>query len=499
MPPSKPRLTIPRPSNLTVLVGFNGLAQIAPIVVAFALTPVLLHRLGANRFGVWSLALVILATLTALDGGVAASLARFFAVYDARKQRAEAGRLLTGALSFFGLLALAVGAVAFPLAPHIVPLLHMPSELRGETATVLRWLPLLAGLGLVSDATAALLEGTGKFRALSVTMLVSSAVFLAAVMVLVQPRAHVPILMLATGLRYAAATLTSLIFARRQLSFRRPLLPTRSTARELWRYSSRMQLSAATGFVNSQLDALVIAAIFPVRYVGLYSIGMQAASAARSVPLYAFPPLLTLLSSTFGRRGREAAAAEFDRMERKWVRGVFAYGVIATAAVGFSVPIWLGERYVLAGLTAAILLSGYIVHVGLTGLRTCYVRAIGRPGLETRYSLVWTVSNAAITIPLALVAGMLGVVAATALTGVAAAVYFVLLCRRRERLPVIVPGGRWWAWAAASVGMTVAGELVIRQLHVHGFLPLVLTGVPASIALGVLLAAARQLPAVRLA
>jgi hypothetical protein len=49
-----------------------------------------------------------------------------------------------------------------------------------------------------------------------------------------------------------------------------------------------------------------------------------------------------------------------------------------------------------AGLTATILLAGYIVHVGLTGMRTCYVRAVGRRGLETRYSFVWMVTNTAL-------------------------------------------------------------------------------------------------------
>ena len=54
--------------------------------------------------------------------------------------------------------------------------------------------------------------------------------------------------------------------------------------------------------------------------------------------------------------------------------------MVAIAAIGFSVPIWLGDSYALSGAVAAILLAGYTVHVGLTGMRTCYVRAVGRPG-----------------------------------------------------------------------------------------------------------------------
>jgi hypothetical protein len=43
---------------------------------ARAHAPLLLHRLGLDRFGIWSLALVVLSTLAALDRGVSSSSAR---------------------------------------------------------------------------------------------------------------------------------------------------------------------------------------------------------------------------------------------------------------------------------------------------------------------------------------------------------------------------------------------------------------------------------------
>jgi len=134
-----------------------------------------------------------------------------------------------------------------------------------------------------------------------------------------------------------------------------------------------------------------------------------------------------------------------------------------------------------------VLLTGYIVHVGLTGMRTCYVRAIGRPGLEARYSTVWTISNAALTVPFALLAGMIGVVSATAATGILASAYFVVLCRRAERLPFILPSRRWWILAATAACLTVLGELLVLQTDVHGFVGLVLTGVPPLLAVAILL------------
>ena len=107
-----------------------------------------------------------------------------------------------------------------------------------------------------------------------------------------------------------------------------------------------------------------------------------------------------------GRRVRRAA-------RRRWLPSVLGFGIVAVAAIGFSVPIWLGHTYVLSGITAVILLSCYIVHVRLHRCGRVLL-AVGRPGLEARYSTVWPVANGLLTVPLALLAGMLGVRLATA-------------------------------------------------------------------------------------
>jgi O-antigen/teichoic acid export membrane protein len=487
------------PPELLSRMGFNGLAQISPVIVTLAITPLLLDRLGLDRYGIWSLALVILGTLTLLDGGIAASLARFFAINAAQQDRADSGRLLLAAMCFFVLLGGVLTLAVYPLAPEIVGLLDIPASLEDEAVVVIRLLPAVAALALLADSTAALLQGNGQFRALAGSMFISTGAFAVAVVLLVQPGAHLRVLMFATAIRYAALVAVSILFAGRNVSIGRPFFPSRETFAELWRYASRMQLSALTGFVNSQLDAIVIAAALPVRYVGLYNIGLQAASAVRSLPLYAFAPILTRMTMIFRREGREAAAADFQRLERRWTPAVLGYGVVAVGAIGFSVPIWLGDRYALSGIVATLLLACYMIHVGLTGVRTCYVRAVGRPGLETRYSLVWTIGNSLLTVPLAIVGGVVGVVSATAVTGVVASVYFVVLCRRSEGLQMTMPDRRWWNLAAAALAITVAGELAILRTDFHGFLALALTGLPAFAALAVFAAGVRRVRGVSLA
>lgn len=471
--------------RLPALIGFNGLAQVAPMLVMLALTPVLIDRLGSDRFGIWSLAALALGALTTLDGGVSASLVRFFAVHSARDDAHEAGRLLVGALILFAVLGVVGTAVAWVVVPVIVPWLHIPESLHGETVDLLRLLPAVASIALAGDAVVALLQGNGRFREAAIATVVSSGVFAASVLALVDAGPHLNALLAATALRYVVLAVAGLALARGHVTLRRPLLPARAVVREVGGYASRMQLASLSGLVNAELDGFVIAAVAPVRYVGYYGIGLQVASAARSVPLYAFSPLLTRLTATYGLGGRDAAKSEFDRLERRWLPGVTAYGVAAIAAAPFVVPLWLGREhhYVLSGVVAAVLLSGYIVHVGLTGMRTCYVRAVGRPGLEARYSTLWTVLNAVLTVPLALAAGMIGVVSATAATGMAASGYFVWLCLRTEQLPALAPPLRWWVAAPFAALVTVLGEVLLLETGVHGIAGLAASCLPPLVGL----------------
>jgi O-antigen/teichoic acid export membrane protein len=480
-----------QPPELAVRVGFNGIAQLAPMIAVLAITPLLLSRLGLDRFGIWSLALVVLSTLRILDGGIAASVARFYAMHAARDERVDAGRLLVGSLLSLALIGLVLSLAMYPLAPTIVDLLDIPADLESEAAVVLRWVPALAALALMGEATSALLVGQGRFRALAATMWTSAGAFAVGVVIFVDPGAHLEALMVVTASRFAVLVAANLLFAAQHVAIRWPFVPSFATAREVGRYSSWMQLSALTGFVNIQLDALIIAAVLPVRYVGLYQIGWQVASAIRSLPLFAFPPLLTRLTTIFRLEGREETATDFERLERRWLPAVLGYGVVAIAAVGFSVPVWLGDRYVLSGTVAAVLLAGFTLHVGLTGMRTCYVRAVGRPGLETRYLTAWTVLNLVLTVPLVLAFGVVGVVAATAVAAVVASLYFVSLCHREEWLPAMLPEGRWWLVAAAAA-LTIAGELVIVYTGFHGFLALALTGIPALLGWAVVAGGLRQ-------
>jgi len=471
--------------NLFPAVGFSALAQAAPLLTNLVLTPYLIRHLGLDRFGVWSLLLVLLSTLTVLDGGIGASLARFHAHHAARGDREGAGRLVVGSLAAFAALGAVVTAGCLALTPTLVTALDVPARLRGEAEQLVLLLGPLLTLALASNSAIALLQANARFRVLAGVSAGSCLAYAVAVVVVIHQGHDLPLLALLAIGRYLLVTLGGLAVGARNLSIRRPLLPPRAERRDFGGYAVRMQLSGFTVFLNGEIDALVIAVLLPVRYVGIYAAGYQAATALRSLPLYAFPPILTRMTHVYARQGLRGAVKEFSVLQARWLPAVLTYGVVTTAAVGLAVRVWLGDALALSGTVATVLLAGYSVQVALTGIRTCFVRAIGRPGHETRYSWCATAVNLALTVPLTLLFGVVGVVLATALGIMVGSAYFVVLCRRlaglrEQRLP-----RRWYPATVLATAVAVLGGLLVLSLGVHGVLPLMLAGVPVLAGLAV--------------
>ncbi|MET7484932.1 oligosaccharide flippase family protein [Streptomyces sp. NPDC005538] len=481
-------------------MGYSALAQVAPLLTNLALTPYLIHHLGLDRFGVWSLILVLLTTLTVLDGGVGASLQRFFACHGARGDPEGTGRLVIGSMTVFVGLGALISGIGLAVAPTAVDLLDLPSHLRGEAEELFLYLGPLVTAAMGSNAATALLQAHGRFRSLAGVSLGSCAAYGAAVVLLVGPDGSLGTLAAVSVGRYLLLLVCGLCVGARHVRLRRPLLPDADARREFFGYALRMQLSGLTVFLNGQIDAFVIAALLPVRYVGIYAAGYQAATALRSLPLYAFPPIFTRMTVVYARRGLAGAVEEFHAVEARWLPVVLTYGAVTTATVAFAVQVWLGTDLALSGVVAAVLMAGYAAQVAFTGIRTAFVRATGRPGLETRYCWFATVVNLALTVPLTLQFGVVGVVLATAIGYTAGAVRFVFLCRRLADLREARLPKRWATATALGVITGVVGELPILNAGWHGLLPLTLAGLPvlAALACAAMVVAGGQLRRLRI-
>ena len=452
--------------------AWNGTNQVITAALSVVVVPLLVRRLGISAYGVYALGITTIALLQQIDGGIISSTSRYVAVYRGAGDATRASQLV---FSSFLIVATAGTAIALALsfgAGTILQFAHIPLALRTSARLYFATIAFLLPLGLLQSLATALLQAHSRFRTVSVSGLTATLGRFVAIVVLVHgPRALPTLAWVLLGYQFLWCVLV-IIPAVSYLHFSRlPLLP-RSELTAFLRYSFNVQVSSVSALVNMQVDAIILAAILPIREVGFYSTGANLASQVRALLGNALYPTGVRLATVYGSGGSEATFLAYGKLQATWVvinAGVFCAGVGGSF---FIVEAWLGSRFYLAGVVCAILLVAYMVNM-FTGMLTLYLNAIGRPDVEARYGFVSMAVNIVLTLPLAFV-GLLGIVGATVAGTIAGSVYLLSLARRRVRsdVPSFLRCAPWWQGlvAAAVAGGACFG--LLRSVHVQGALGL---------------------------
>src|SRR5438552_13041165 len=126
----------PPTSARTLLRGalWNQIGQALPVLAAVLLVPRLIHGLGVERFGILSLAWMLIGYFTLFDLGVSGALTRLVSERLSARRTEEIPALVWTALGLTTAMGAAGAALVAALAPWLVgSVLHVPASMRAET------------------------------------------------------------------------------------------------------------------------------------------------------------------------------------------------------------------------------------------------------------------------------------------------------------------------------------------------------------------------------
>jgi O-antigen/teichoic acid export membrane protein len=288
------------------LVNFAGFA--VGMLVTLWLAPILIHSLGDRRYGIWALVESVLAYLMLFDLGVAASVVRYVAKFEAARDTAGLNRVFSTSICIFlaaGACILAASGLCALAAGH---LLDIPGDLLAEA----RWLLLLLGfnlaLGLPLSVFPCVLDGLGRYPAKTgirtVSILIRVPLFLA---VLHHQGGLLALAWVITGLNLlehlALAAVVRHYLPGLRFSF---TLVTRPTFRSIRGYSADAFLAMIAGRISFQTDALVISAFLAPEYIAFFAVAGKLVDYAKTA-VRTMTTVLTPAISTLEARGDLAA------------------------------------------------------------------------------------------------------------------------------------------------------------------------------------------------
>lgn len=149
-------------------VLLNGIGWLLPALLALASVPALTRALGAERFGLLTLAWAAVAAFGALDLGVGRAVAFLVADYGARGAREDLPPVLAAANWSVWILFTPFALLGFAVAPWLVSTaFDVPAELHAEGARVLRLLALALPFVVHGIVLRSAFEGDQRWRAVN--------------------------------------------------------------------------------------------------------------------------------------------------------------------------------------------------------------------------------------------------------------------------------------------------------------------------------------------
>jgi O-antigen/teichoic acid export membrane protein len=406
--------------------ALNLVGRLTYVVGWVVIAPYMLHRLGTDRFGLWSLLTVLSGLYLTFDLGVGSALTKFVAEYRAAGDHAPLRAVVTmGTAIYLGLSLVILAALALLRGP-ILDALRVTPALRGEAERALLVAAAVYGILNLYMLASSVLTGLHRMDVWNRIVIGVTVLQLGGVVVLLRLGFGLVALMLNTGASLALGAVLGGLAIRRlapeitfdRRGFARPLLV------RLTRYSAALQMINLGVLVQLQLDKALFGSLVSLAAVASYEFGFRVVSALWSVPMVLLPPLLPAAAhlEAIGDRAR------VRRLYRRAARYVFAVAFpIAAGAVALAPALyraWLGPGHHDAALAASALAIMLGVNI-LTGVGSSLTRGLGRPGIEVRYQVVAMVLHVALSLVLIHRFGFAGGLCALVVSSAIGSLYFL--------------------------------------------------------------------------
>jgi O-antigen/teichoic acid export membrane protein len=255
-------------------VLFNWLGTIANMAVGFFLSPFILHRLGDVAFGVWVLAISVVAYLGLLDLGMQSSVLRFVSKGHTKGDHEGASEAISAALWVrlqISALALLLSAGLAVVFPH---LFKVPADLASDARKAIFLIGLTTASTMSIGVVGGVLSALNRYDLQNYVSLLQTAIRVVGVVFLLRTGHGIVAIALCELVATMIGNLLLVWIARRLYPELRIQLkkPRRETLRQIWSYSSYAFLTTIAVQLVYQTDNLVVGAFVSASAVTFYAI-----------------------------------------------------------------------------------------------------------------------------------------------------------------------------------------------------------------------------------
>ncbi|WP_417764866.1 oligosaccharide flippase family protein [Shewanella chilikensis] len=372
-------------------IGRNAIYNVAgvtlPSIAGILAIPILLANLGADRVGIFTLAMGVVGFAGVFDLGIGRALTQSVAsAVGANCNRQTISRLIRRALTVVFLVGFLWGGSLWAMSDSIVhSLFSLEGALASEAVKGVSWLSLaLPGL-LLSSSLIGVLEGLQRFALVNVWRVpLGVLVFMVPALCSFHFQDIGIIIGCLVMTRLAGLIIWAMVIPAALAEHQGE--SERYDERLLWRFTGWLTVSNVVGPLMVQVDRFYLASLFPPASVAYYTVPLDTLFRMTSLPVAAMNAVFPALAQS-GSQSPDSAkllrgAAWFTLAF--WVVPVFCVGIVLKGLL----TLWLGAEFAGAALLISQwILLGVLIN-GFAHIPYALLQSAGRSDITAKLHLV---------------------------------------------------------------------------------------------------------------
>lgn len=462
------------------LLNLGGLA--APAVAAVAALPPLLRGLGIERFGLLSLAYVLVGYFGLFDVGLGRALTQLVAQRRGEGDLSSAPELVwTYLWSVTGLGVVAGGALAFGAGPIVRDALNMSPNVQGEAIRAFALLGALLPLSLSIPGLRGCLEAYGRFDLVALVRVPSGIALVLAPLAVVLVHADL-VAAIASIVAVRVVTWAAHFLQCRTIipELTRPSRPRVSLLRPMASFAGWLSVSNVLAPLMAYFDRFLIGSVVSVAAVAVYATPFDVVTKLTILPLaltgVLFPAFATLTAEN------SDAAPLFHASIRWTIMALFPPVAVLVALAQPLLSVWIDPSFARAAAPVLQLLAVGVLFNGLAQLPLGLLQGIGRPR-DTTLLLLAELPLYLVALAVALeTAGVIGAALVWSLRTAADAVALTAVAQRRLTGSFRASGGLATTPVALLVALAALAALATLDERPTVALVVLAAGLPVALA-----------------
>ncbi len=464
--------------RLMLNTGYNLLGQGLPLVVTIVSVPILIHKMGLERYGILAIAWTVIGYFGLFNFGIGRATTKYVAEYLALNKMEELPSIVwTSILLLFGL-GFVGGLAAYLTTPLLVQkVLNIPPSLHAETIKGFYLMATSLPFIFASTGACGVLEAQQRFALINAIRIPASLCnYLAPLLVLVFTNSIYALVgsVVVTRLLGCAAFF---FFSLKSLQGTNSLITIRlSRIKDLFCFGGWLTVSNIIGPIMDYMDRFFIGALLTMAavayYVTPFSIAINLLIIPSSLVAVLFPAF-----SGFAASNRDQLAKLRQRAVKYIFLTLFPIIICMVIMAHDFLFLWLGPEFARVSAPILQLLAIGVFINGLAWVPFSAIQAMGRPDLTAKLHLL--------ELPLYLgflwfsikTMGLIGVALAWVLR---ASLDAGLLFFWANRLMPERPEGLFFPWRRVLWGVAIIGILAFL-LTLMASLPIKIVALPVII------------------